>query len=48
MRHVLDGRRVHPADGFGAFIVALKARGFSDQDLDRMAKQNPATLLGLR
>ena len=37
-----------PADGFGAFIVALKARGFSDQDLDRMSKQNPAKLLGLQ
>jgi hypothetical protein len=37
-----------PADGFAAFIVALKARGFSDQDLDRMSKQNPAKLLGLR
>ncbi|MEP7306048.1 MAG: DUF6282 family protein [Acidobacteriota bacterium] len=36
-----------PADGFAAFIVALKSRGFSDQELDRMAKQNPATLLGL-
>jgi hypothetical protein len=36
-----------PADGFAAFIVALKARGFSDQDLDRMSKQNPAKLLGL-
>ena len=37
-----------PADGFGAFIVALKSRGFSDQDLDRMSKQNPAALLGLQ
>ena len=36
-----------PADGFAAFIVALKSRGFSDQELDRMAKQNPAALLGL-
>ena len=36
-----------PADGFAAFILALKARGFSDQDLDRMSKQNPAKLLGL-
>ena len=36
-----------PADGFGAFILALKARGFSEQELDRMARQNPATLLGL-
>jgi hypothetical protein len=37
-----------PADGFAAFIVALKAQGFSDQDLDRMSKQNPARLLGLQ
>jgi predicted metal-dependent phosphotriesterase family hydrolase len=37
-----------PADGFAAFILALKARGFTDQELGRMAKQNPATLLGLR
>ena len=37
-----------PADGFAAFIAALKSRGFSDADLDRMSKQNPATLLGLR
>ena len=37
-----------PPDGFGAFIQALRARGFSDRDLDVMSKQNPATLLGLR
>jgi hypothetical protein len=37
-----------PAEGFGAFLVALKSRGFSDQDLVRMSKQNPATLLGLQ
>jgi hypothetical protein len=37
-----------PADGFGAFIVALKSRGFSDQDLGRMSKENPAVLLGLQ
>ena len=36
-----------PADGFAAFILALRARGFSDQDLDRMSKVNPAKLLGL-
>jgi hypothetical protein len=36
-----------PPDGFGAFLVAMRARGFSDQDIDRMAKQNPARLLGL-
>ena len=37
-----------PPDGFGAFIRALRARGFSDRDLDLMSKQNPARLLGLR
>jgi hypothetical protein len=36
-----------PPDGFGAFIQALRARGFSDRDLDVMSKQNPAKLLGL-
>jgi hypothetical protein len=36
-----------PAEGFGAFLAALKARGLSDQDLDRMSRRNPATLLGL-
>ena len=36
-----------PPDGFGAFIQALRARGFSDRDLDTMSKQNPARLLGL-
>jgi len=36
-----------PPDGFGAFIEALRARGFGDRDLDVMAKQNPARLLGL-
>jgi hypothetical protein len=37
-----------PPDGFGAFIEALRKRGFSDRDLDLMSKQNPATLLGIR
>jgi hypothetical protein len=37
-----------PADGFAAFIAALQARGFTDSELARMSKQNPATLLGLR
>lgn len=37
-----------PPDGFAAFILALKARGFTDQELDLMAKQNPAKLLGLK
>jgi Family of unknown function (DUF6282) len=37
-----------PPDGFGAFIQALRARGFSDRDLDTMSKENPARLLGLQ
>ena len=36
-----------PPDGFGAFLAALRARGFSTTEVDRMAKQNPTTLLGL-
>jgi hypothetical protein len=37
-----------PADGFATFIDALRKKGFSDQELDVMAKQNPARLLGLQ
>jgi hypothetical protein len=36
-----------PPDGFGAFLVALRARGLTEPDIDRMSKQNPARLLGL-
>jgi len=36
-----------PPDGFGAFLLALRALGFSEQDVDRMSKRNPAGLLGL-
>jgi hypothetical protein len=36
-----------PPDGFAEFLAALRNRGFSDQEIDRMAKQNPAQLLGL-
>jgi hypothetical protein len=36
-----------PADGFGALLMALRRLGLSTQELDRMAKQNPASLLGL-
>lgn len=36
-----------PADGFGAFLVAMRGKGFSERDVDRMSKQNPARLLGL-
>jgi hypothetical protein len=37
-----------PPDGFAAFLAALAARGVKRADLDRMSKDNPATLLGLR
>jgi Family of unknown function (DUF6282) len=37
-----------PPDGFGAFIDALRARGVSTAQLDRMSKQNPAQVLELR
>jgi hypothetical protein len=36
-----------PPDGFGDFLVSLRRRGFTAQEVDRMAKQNPARLLGL-
>lgn len=36
-----------PADGFAAFLLAMRARGFSDAEIDQMAKRNPALLLGL-
>ena len=36
-----------PPDGFAAFLLALRGKGFSEQELDRMSKQNPARLLGL-
>jgi hypothetical protein len=37
-----------PVDGFAAFLDAMRTRGFSAQEIDRMAKDNPARLLGLR
>jgi hypothetical protein len=37
-----------PADGFGEFLVALRAKGFSDQEIVVMSKENPARLLGLK
>jgi hypothetical protein len=36
-----------PPDGFGAFLAAMRAKGFTEQEVDRMSKQNPAKLLGL-
>jgi uncharacterized protein DUF6282 len=37
-----------PADGFAAFLSAMRARGISEQEVDRMSKLNPARLLGLQ
>jgi hypothetical protein len=37
-----------PAEGFGAFLAAIRARGFSLEDIDLMSKHNPARLLGLQ
>ena len=36
-----------PADGYDAFLQALRVRGFADNDLDVMSRKNPARLLGL-
>lgn len=36
-----------PADGFGAYLLELKKRGFTDQELDVMSRKNPARLLSL-
>jgi hypothetical protein len=37
-----------PADGFAAFLAALRAKGVPEQDLGRMVRDNPARLLGLK
>ena len=37
-----------PVDGFAAFLAALRERGFSEREIDRMSKENPARALGLR
>jgi hypothetical protein len=36
-----------PADGLARFAAGLRAQGFTNGDLDRMMKENPARLLGL-
>jgi hypothetical protein len=36
-----------PAEGLPAFFGGLQAQGFSPAEIDRMAKENPARLLGL-
>jgi hypothetical protein len=40
------GNPLHP-DALVAFFAGLKGQGFTQADIDRMAKQNPAHLLGL-
>ncbi len=36
-----------PPDGFADFLVALREKGFTAQEIDRMSKRNPAQLLDL-
>ena len=36
-----------PPEGFGAFLQAIGERGFTVEEIRRMANQNPARLLGL-
>ena len=36
-----------PPDGFGTFLAALRARGFTEAEIARMSKENPGQLLGL-
>jgi len=36
-----------PVDGFGALLAAMREHGLTVAQVDRMAKHNPATLLGL-
>jgi hypothetical protein len=36
-----------PTDGFAMFLLAMRAGGLSEEDVDLMAKRNPARLLGL-
>jgi uncharacterized protein DUF6282 len=36
-----------PPDGMAAYIAELRTQGFTQRELDRMTKENPARLLGL-
>ncbi|HEY1303966.1 MAG TPA: DUF6282 family protein [Vicinamibacterales bacterium] len=36
-----------PADGFAAFLIAMRAKGFTPQEIDVMSKGNPAQLVRL-
>jgi len=37
-----------PPDGYAAFLIAMRAKGFTAQEIDTMSKTNPARLLGLQ
>ena len=37
-----------PVDGYAAFLQAMRARGFSEDEVNVMSKENPARLLGLQ
>ena len=37
-----------PTDGLAVFYEMLRKKGFTNEELDLMGKQNPATLLGLK
>ena len=41
-----EGNPTHP-DGLRDYIDALRAEGITDDEIDLMAKRNPARLLGL-
>jgi hypothetical protein len=36
-----------PPDGFAGFLLALRARGLTEEEVNRMSRENPARLLGL-
>jgi predicted metal-dependent phosphotriesterase family hydrolase len=36
-----------PTEGFATLIEAMRQKGFTNEELDRMTKENPARLLGL-
>ncbi len=37
-----------PADGYGEFLAAMRARNFTEAEVGVMSRDNPAALLGLR
>ena len=41
------GNPLH-TDGLTAFYAGLRGQGFTQAEIDRMAKENPARLIGLQ